>query len=52
MEEVVQACEAFEELRRAYDTLRAEHASIRRDEAAHGCRRKFEDGPGVYTSVF
>lgn len=50
-EELRHARHELEELRCAYDGLRTEIASLRREEAAYGRRRNFDDGPGGYAPI-
>lgn len=47
-EEIQQACHELEELRCAYDGVRAEIALIIRDETGRDGRRNFDDGPDGY----
>lgn len=47
-----QARHELEELRGTYDRLRVVIASTKRDEAAHGHRRNFDDGPGGNTPQY
>lgn len=51
-EDVRLAYHELEELQHAYDRFRAKLASMRRDEAEHGCRSNLDDRPGGYAPLY